>query len=296
MQVFPDHILGDLEEKINQHRDIEEVNKKKKGKKQKKVASSGAPVASRSGMPKENNVEKPRKKARKDKKPKQVNTSGVPEGETTRKNEKEERSVVEESHDEDERTLKELLTQVAKDKKEMMVGASVRVQDKKSIEEEEEKVGDNKEEVQDDKIHEEENEDEKIDDDTGSEKDANEEVGNDLNGQWEGWTIAKEEGKVVKEEKDSIEDSHKFESEEESKEEMNSDVTYVVTLEKVKKPVKDSTPAPAKVAQNKKSPTKAVSEAPNTSKKEPLPERTQKEARKKKKEYHALRKSNMLNA
>lgn len=110
MQVFPDHILEELEENINQHRDIEEVNKKKKGKKQKKVASSGAPVASSSGMPKEDNVEKPRKKARKDKKPKQVNTSGVPEGETTRKNEKEERSVVEESHDEDERTLKELLT------------------------------------------------------------------------------------------------------------------------------------------------------------------------------------------
>lgn len=101
-------------------------------------------------------------------------------------------------------------------------------------------------------------------------------------------------------------------------------MTPVVTPEKVKKPVNPRTPSPTKMVQKKKSsantkpparpkspskkaPSKplkvpatimieAASEAPKTSRREPLQELAQKEARKNKKEYRDLRKSRRLNA
>lgn len=116
--------------------------------------SSGAPEASNSDVHKEESAEKPRKKERKDKKTKKRKTNGVPEKDTTKNIEEEDKSDVEESSKEDKRTLKELLTQAAKDKNKLLAYASVRVQNKRNIKEEEV----NNDEEQEDEIKEVDNE------------------------------------------------------------------------------------------------------------------------------------------
>lgn len=52
------------------------------------------PGASSSSMPKEDNAEKPRKKVRKDKKPKQVKTNGIPKEPPTKNNEEEDKMML----------------------------------------------------------------------------------------------------------------------------------------------------------------------------------------------------------
>ncbi|XP_050897327.1 uncharacterized protein LOC127104168 [Lathyrus oleraceus] len=185
MPVFPDHIIGELEEKNDQPLKEEEVKEKKK---QKKAMFSGAHGSSSSGLPKEDTIERPRKKAINNMNLKQVKTIGVFEEDTERKKENKYENVVEESYDEDGRPLNELLMQVAKDKKEIMADAPERVQGKKIFEKE--KVSDDEEGDQNDKEQEEDKEKEKLDGMAGSEKDDKEEAGNGLNGQQENETIS----------------------------------------------------------------------------------------------------------
>ncbi|XP_050896813.1 uncharacterized protein LOC127103604 [Lathyrus oleraceus] len=173
--VFPYHILGELKEN-DQPRKKEEFKEKKK---QKFFVFSGAPGESNFGVPKEDTIEKPKKKAENKNNPKQVKTIGMFVEDIVKKKEQKEKSDADESSDEDGRTLKDLFSQAAKDKKEIMDDAHEKVKGKDIVEEE--KLSDDDEEEQDniDK----EREEEKIDDNAGSEKDDNEEAGNSLNGQ-----------------------------------------------------------------------------------------------------------------
>lgn len=85
-------------------------------------------------MPKDDTTEKPRKKVRESKNPKQVNTTGVSIEDTIIKKEQKEKSDAGESSNEDGRTLQKLLYQATKDKKDMMEDAPKKVKGKKIVE------------------------------------------------------------------------------------------------------------------------------------------------------------------
>lgn len=91
----------------------------------------GMPGASRSGMPKVDTIEKPRKR----KNPKQVKNGVMTEEATEKENNHKASKYDEDSVDEDARTLKDLLAQAAKDKKEMKEEVLEKVKGKNVLEE-----------------------------------------------------------------------------------------------------------------------------------------------------------------
>ncbi|KAI5400361.1 hypothetical protein KIW84_065303 [Lathyrus oleraceus] len=81
------------------------------------VNKTSVPGASSSGVPKDDTTEKPRKKVRESKNPKQVNTTSVSIEDTIIKKEQKDKSDAGESSNKDGRTLQKLLYQATKDKK-----------------------------------------------------------------------------------------------------------------------------------------------------------------------------------
>lgn len=109
--VFPYHILRELEEEYEKENKAEEgkKSKKEKDKKKNKIVQFEPHVESISGVSKEDNTENPKKTTIKDKKPKMLKTVEVPIEENLGKNVYMNEPTKEESFDEYERTMNELM-------------------------------------------------------------------------------------------------------------------------------------------------------------------------------------------